>query len=280
MTAANELFGEVQQLLQQRRYRELSDRIGRILREDPASLSKSRITLGHLLVLGADWEAARLLLPKDTNSLETSGWLNSIANGKPVDRDGEPIPWFTYPAIDFLTQIMRPEWRVFEWGSGHSTLWWAKRVKAVASVEDDRAWYDKLLARMPENASLIWRGDAASYVQALAEQQARFDLVVIDGSHRNDCAQIVTEYVTDNGLIVFDNTDMLHHREGVEILQARGWQRIDFYGLIPSYYYKSCTSVFFRAPESLRPAVWPGGIASSVGPTCEQAIEAVKRSRA
>lgn len=276
MNAIKELLHDVPQYLQQHRYRELGDRIGRLVREHPGEIGGYRIALARLLALGNDWAAVSTLLPPNTNSLETSGWLNSMACAKPVDQAGRPIPWFTYPAIDFLTQIMRPAWRIFEWGSGHSTLWWADRVAAVTSVEDDKAWYETIRSRMPGNAMLLWHGEAAEYVQAMADQQARFDVVVIDGSHRNACAQIATEFVTDTGLIVFDNTDMLVHREGVETLNACGWQRIDFYGLIPSCYYKNCTSVFFRAPESLRPAVWPGGIASCVGPTCDQALQARK----
>ena len=29
------------------------------------------------------------------------GWFNSFKSGKPVDKKDLPIPWFTYPAIEF-----------------------------------------------------------------------------------------------------------------------------------------------------------------------------------
>lgn len=266
----------VADLLRQRRYRELCDWIGRMVRERPADVGSMRISLANLLALGCDWETVRALLPPDTNVLETSGWLNSMANGKPVDRDGNPIPWFTYPAIDFITQVVRREWSVFEWGSGHSTLWWAKRVRTVTSVEDNRGWYDSVRARIPGNVTLSWQGEADDYVRTICANGQAFDVVVIDGSHRNECAGIVTDCVAPSGLIVFDNTDMSCHRDGVEILERNGWSRIDFYGLIPSYFYKNATSVFYRDPASLRPSVWPGGLVSCVGPTCDQALCAAR----
>ena len=33
------------------------------------------------------------------------GWLRSWWHGRPLDASGEPIPWITYPAIEFLSQI-------------------------------------------------------------------------------------------------------------------------------------------------------------------------------
>ena len=44
--------------------------------------------------------------------LQESGWLNSMEKGEAVDKEGRPIPWITYPALDFLTP--RP---------GHRAAW-------------------------------------------------------------------------------------------------------------------------------------------------------------
>ena len=35
--------------------------------------------------------------------LET-GWFNSLKTGNPVDADLKPLPWFTYSAVDFLSE--------------------------------------------------------------------------------------------------------------------------------------------------------------------------------
>src|SRR5437588_4831670 len=51
-----------------------------------------------------------------------------------VDKNGEPIPSYTYPAIDFLFQRNFEDKLILEFGSGQSTLWWASRAKFVISI--------------------------------------------------------------------------------------------------------------------------------------------------
>jgi hypothetical protein len=88
--------------------------------------------------------------------LHSTGWRRSIEQGAAVDTDG-PVPWFTYPAIRFLQRLVRPDWRVLEYGSGNSTRWWAKRVVQVVAVEHDPAWAAALRRDMPANARLVER---------------------------------------------------------------------------------------------------------------------------
>ncbi len=88
--------------------------------------------------------------------LRTTGWLRSVQDHAAVDNQG-PVPWFTYPAIGQLARMVRPGWRVLEFGSGHSTLWWAARVAEVVSVEHDPAWAARLHADRPANVTLHQR---------------------------------------------------------------------------------------------------------------------------
>jgi hypothetical protein len=81
------------------------------------------------------------------------GWFRSFEEGAAVDRDGKPLPWYTYPAIEFLQARVRPEMVIFEYGCGNSTLWWAKRVAEVVSVEHDGEWYRRVAARVPPNVT-------------------------------------------------------------------------------------------------------------------------------
>ena len=49
-------------------------------------------------------------------------------------------PLYTLTALDFLTDILRPEWRVFEYGSGRSTTWYVERCAEVHAVEHSGQW--------------------------------------------------------------------------------------------------------------------------------------------
>ena len=66
-----------------------------------------------------------------------------------------PIPWFTYPAIDYIRQLDLSEKTIFEWGAGFSTLFWSSRAKSVISVETDPLWYSLLKPQLASNCELI-----------------------------------------------------------------------------------------------------------------------------
>jgi len=46
----------------------------------------------------------------------------------------EKTLWITFGATDFLKKIANDKMRVFEYGSGGSTLFWSERVNHVISV--------------------------------------------------------------------------------------------------------------------------------------------------
>mgnify|MGYP000216046892 CR=1 FL=1 len=66
-----------------------------------------------------------------------------------ADKDGTPIPWYTYPAIEYLSQFDYGGKRVFEYGCGYSSLFLAERAAKVISIEDNPEWF----ARAAEFAS-------------------------------------------------------------------------------------------------------------------------------
>lgn len=71
-------------------------------------------------------------------ALQQTGWLPSVREDAPVDSKKRPLPWLTYPAIDFLDQIVAPDERVLEIG-GNSSLWWANPGNDVTVIEADEA---------------------------------------------------------------------------------------------------------------------------------------------
>ena len=96
--------------------------------------------------------------------------------------------------------------RVFEWGSGMSTVWLARRAREVVSVEDDPAWFKRLsvpLARYP-HVSVVFADSQAEYVSALAQP---FDVVIVDGSWRAQCIRRAADWIRPGATIVIDDTD-------------------------------------------------------------------------
>src|SRR5262249_36631229 len=66
-------------------------------------------------------------------------------------------PWIVFDAIDFLNIYDLQNKRVFEYGSGGSTLFWLKKGAICVSVEHDRAWYYSVKKFMWDGAQLDYR---------------------------------------------------------------------------------------------------------------------------
>jgi Methyltransferase domain len=184
--------------------------------------------------------------------LTAAGWIASNWANAPVARDGAPVAWYTYPALSFLEGRIKPDMRVFEFGSGHSTRWWAARTSSVHAVEDDRAWYERLIASgLPTNIDLQYEVGEDAYVQSIAARGQSFDVVVIDGSHRIECTFACLSWLSAEGVVVWDNSEQDQaFGPAFEFLAERGFRRIDFHGLAPLNMDAHATSVFYRAASN------------------------------
>ena len=195
------------------------------------------------------------------------GWLRAWWNGKPVDAQGEPLPWLTYPAIDFLSQFDFSKASVFEWGSGFSTLWWAKRACAITTVESNPAWLPYIRTLLPASVELIEkpfrRGCPEPELEALLNHpRSEHDVIVIDnhGPFRWRCAEVAVEHLAEGGMIILDNGDQC--LKACEVLRSPGLIEIDFSGFVPGNGYAQTTCVFLRGylkfkPRNLQPACCP-----------------------
>lgn len=203
-----------------------------------------------------------------------TGHLRSSLLCQAVDRGGEPLPWITYPALEFLRELDWRGRRVCEWGAGNSTLWWARQGATVFSVEHSQAWINALRPRFAPGApvTLAFAATPEDYA-ALPRAHGPFDLVVIDGEHRFRCAEVALEITRPGGGILLDNAEQSWAEPGqsgfpiIELLRARGWRRVDFHGFAPSVARPHCTALYFRpettlfdppAPPYRRPGIVPG----------------------
>lgn len=236
-------------------------------------LGGMHVTFAHILLLSADWGEINALLPQGTNFFQTSGWLASLGTNRPVNSEYKPIPWFTYPSIEFIESILQKDWLVFEWGSGNSTLWWAERVKNIISVEDNEAWFWEVKRQLPKNAEIYLKSGKEYVESILRYPDHEFDVIIVDGSARNEATTHCISKLKTSGIIIFDNADSKEFDPAQVALYESGFFRIDFWGLIPSYLYKNCTSIYFRDPHILKNRELPSRHQSSIGLSCFQAIE-------
>lgn len=174
-------------------------------------------------------------------------------------------PWWTYHAIEFVDEHlanMGHQAMVFEYGSGASTLWLAKRCQSLISIEHDAQWYQQiaqhtnnnkniLLLHLPPNILQVNKPsfyssdkqpflDFQSYVESINKFERQFDIIIIDGRCRPQCLSFAIEKLNKNGIIVFDNSNRERYqyclsKPGIEI------QR--FWGRVPGSPFRSETAI-------------------------------------
>lgn len=188
------------------------------------------------------------------------------------------VPWWTYSAIDEIEAFLRmhPDARVFEYGSGASTVWLSKRAGVVKSVEHDKSWHALVSQRLSrgrcgENTSytLIEATPATpdtdpvylskkpgyagfsfeNYAKAILHEDGEFDVIVIDGRARGACLRHAIEKLSAGGIVVFDNSKRKRYQEA---MGTCGLQAQIHRGLTPSLPYSEETTVLKRRPGHLK----------------------------
>lgn len=223
--------------------------------------------------------------------LVPSGWALSSAKQKPLDARDKILPWFTYSAIEFLHHSVRQSDRVFEYGAGYGTLWWAMNANSVVAVEHDLQWIEQIRDSLPGNAQLIhrpaiesfgvsrdkaseyffkrmrrtkWNYDAEKetrrglndsqfldYASEIARHDALFDIIVIDGMCRRLCAEYAVLHLNPGGMIILDNSNRSDYDAAFDILEEAKFRQIPFWGLVPGANFHTCTSIFTKSLERL-----------------------------
>ena len=187
-----------------------------------------------------------------------------------------PVPWMVFDAIDFINSHLAIGARIFEYGSGDSTLFWLSRGAQVVSVEHDPVYFAKLRKiigahnlleyslvepqriqnskdRNPSNPD-----DYVSSNEMFAEHlfsdyvsqidkfpDNSFDMVVIDGRARPSCIKHSIKKVKIGGLLVLDDSDRKYYLEEAAVF-LNNYDHAVFRGVKPGLALFAETSVFIR----------------------------------
>ena len=197
------------------------------------------------------------------------GQFETIKRWSCIDKNGNPIPWFTYPCIEYLNHLDLSECVVFEYGSGYSTLYWLSKARKVISVEHDENWYREINYKIKgkinkDKLTYYLLKNENDYISAINKINQFIDVIVIDGRWRRKCAESVAKHIKSfgGGMLIFDNSDW--YPNTIKFLRNElNWIEIDFIGFSPINNYTLCTSIFFNPTyrftykENLKPI---GGI--------------------
>lgn len=180
--------------------------------------------------------------------LSEIGWFKSFHSKSPVDRNSEPIPWVTYSFIDFISDRIQKHHTVFEFGSGNSTFYYAKRALKVVSVEHDKAWFERISGSKPANSEMIFcelEKDGA-YSKMPASMDMKFDIIIVDGRDRVNCCFHSLSALSDNGVVVLDDSERENYVAAISFFKEEGFKELSFSGISPGLFYRKSTSVFYK----------------------------------
>ncbi len=190
----------------------------------------------------------------------------------------DELPWITFPAIYFLEQFLTTDMKVFEYGMGGSTLFFARRVRELISVDHDLNWMEslskitqrnkyencdiRLFLIEAENDDFEFNLDPShpdsykstdpsfigknfkSYAASIDNYPDEyFDLILIDGRARPSCFKHSVPKIKKNGVILLDNTDREYYLTHLCEF-TRNTTFLDFPGFAPYLLSPSRTSAW------------------------------------
>ena len=112
------------------------------------------------------------------------------------------MPLLTYPCFEYINSIDWSGAKVFEYGSGFSTLWWRENGADVYGVEDNDEWHRNI-----RNENTVLEKNLNEYPYVIERFHHKFDVIVLDGKRRYDCAKLSLSKLNKGGMIILDNSD-------------------------------------------------------------------------
>ena len=171
------------------------------------------------------------------------------------------VPLMSFSASRWLDANLSQSDRVFEYGSGGSTLFLLARVGELISVEHDPGWHRMveplLLREGSKNHSVLLREpqvkdvgpdggesrDFSLYVETIDQfEDDYFDLIIVDGRARPECVSRGISKVKPGGILLLDDADRPQYQSAIEKLD--GWTNIILTGISPYKFAFGVTGVW------------------------------------
>ena len=181
-------------------------------------------------------------------------WQKSFLDGFSQDENGEALPWMTYNAIEFLKNNLNKNHIVFEFGCGASTLFFAKRVKKVVSLETNKKWLEivkeKLFKANLRNSEIHLMEDGLdnqNYEIFAKNYGEKFDFIIIDSIKRFQCCVNSISAIKPQGSVILDDSQRKNYQKNFDFFLKNNFTKQDFVGIAPADLKIKNTSIFTNA---------------------------------
>ena len=191
--------------------------------------------------------------PRYISRYLTQSLLNRKSRRTPLDLE---LPWFPYAVIEFLISYLTPTMTVGEFGCGGSTVFFARRVGSIHTIEDNPQWFQHVRGKLNElqieNVTIELHPFDTNSLEAFCRSDylhglwRNYDVIVVDGTDpgvgiREACFRHAEHHVNPGGIIVVDDAwryPDLDERHGARMMR-------DFQSVKPCNLSVSTTNVYF-----------------------------------
>lgn len=208
------------------------------------------------------------LLSSDTRQ----AWIQTVNSSRLDDASLNGVyPWFSFQSIDYLEKHLSSDMHVLEFGCGYSTIWWAKRVSQVCSVERSTHWIAQVRCALEKhamaNVELVYFSGFTGMTEeeikagvnpaqlepniqryALTGQENResYDVIVVDDVFRNEVAASAISRLKPGGLLVLDDSERERYCPTFDLFKKMGWSCASFYGATPYHFHEKQTTIWHK----------------------------------
>lgn len=152
-------------------------------------------------------------------------------------------PWLTSQAISILDKIIKAEDIGAEFGSGRSTLWLAKRLAHLTSVESNDDWFAKVdndikQSDVRHKIDYFLIKDQQKYADFASNfADNSLDFCLVDGINRDNCALNLLNKLKIGGILVIDNINVYFPQKNIRSPNSRSiedgyysekWEKFSF----------------------------------------------------
>ncbi|PST84024.1 FkbM family methyltransferase [Pedobacter yulinensis] len=183
--------------------------------------------------------------------LAEKGWFKAYETRSAIDERGMPIPWVTYSFIDFIRTRIRPSHDIFEFGSGNSTVFYARNARSVTAVEHDRPWYERSQALGLKNAEVLFFELEPDGTYCRSAAGKNYHIIIVDGRDRVNCCRQAVHSLTSDGVVVLDDSERPEYADAIAFLKSEGFKELPFTGMAPGVIVSKCTTVFYKSNNCL-----------------------------
>jgi hypothetical protein len=151
------------------------------------------------------------------------------------------VPWVPYKTLPRFYNATSNGKKVFEWGCGASTIFFNAHGCKTISVEHSKVYADiirgitgstvmcvepecKISGKVSPNLCLYNSGNGYIYKEYCnaINKFDKFDIIMIDGRARPTCIMNSVKHISDNGVVILDNSNRAKYKEACNAF-FKGW---------------------------------------------------------